>query len=112
MDLPDRDAFGDYMTELQQALATETTIEWEGVVYRVGGITLEVMAAWEQWLAGETLDKMILLLGKHKDGEEKAIRAVAKLSASGEFDYFGDPSQDRLRTMAGQKKLRVLEHRR
>lgn len=101
------------MTELQQTLATETTIEWEGVVYRVGGITLEVMAAWEQWLSSETLDRMIQLLGKHKDGEEKAIRAVAKLSASGEFEYFSDSSQDRLRTMAGQKKLvyfRVKQH--
>lgn len=101
------------MTELQRALATESEIQHDGITYRLGGITLEVMAAWEQWLAGETLDKMLTLLGKHRDGEEKAIRAVAKLSASGEFDYFGDPSQDRLRTMAGQKKLvyfRVKQH--
>lgn len=101
------------MTELQKSLAIETTIEWEGVVYRVGGITLEVMAMWEQWLSQDTLDRMLLLLGKHRDGEEKAIRAVAKLAASGEFDYFGDPSQERLRTMNGQKKLvffRVKQH--
>lgn len=101
------------MTELQNVLAAESTIEWEGVVYRVGGITLEVILAWEQWLATETLDKMLLMLGKHRDGEEKAIMAVAKLSASGEFDYFGEPSQNRLRTMAGQKKLvyfRVKQH--
>lgn len=101
------------MTELQKSLATETTIEWEGVVYRVGGITLEVVSKWEEWLASDTLERMLRLLGKHRDGEERAIRAVAKLSASGEFDYFGDPSQDRLRTMAGQKKLvffRVAQH--
>lgn len=101
------------MTELQQVLATETTIEWQGTVYRVGGITLEVMNAWQNWLASETLDRMLLLLGKHKDGEDKAINAVAKLSAAGEFDYFGDASQNRLRTMAGQKKLvyfRVAQH--
>jgi hypothetical protein len=113
MVVPDRRAFGDHMTELQQALATESSIEWEGVSYRLGGITLEVMSKWEQWLATDTLERMLQLLGKHRDGEEKAIRAVAKLSASGEFDYFGDASQDRLRTMAGQKKLayfRVAQH--
>jgi len=101
------------MSELQQALATETTLEADGVVYRVGGITLEVMSAWEQWLASETLDKMLVLLGKHRDGEERAIQAVANLSASGEFDYFVEPSHNRLRTMAGQKKLvyfRVKQH--
>lgn len=101
------------MTELQKALGTESTIEWEGVVYRVGGITLEVMAKWEEWLASDTLERMLRLLGKHRDGEEKAIQSVAKLSASGEFDYFGEPSQNRLRTMAGQKKLvffRVAQH--
>lgn len=101
------------MTELQQVLAAETTIEYQGIVYRVGGITAEVIDAWQNWLAGETLDRMLFLLGKHKDGEDKAVHAVAKLSAAGDFDYFGDASQDRLRTMKGQKKLvffRVKQH--
>jgi len=101
------------MTELGKALGTETSIESDGVVYRVGGITLEVMAKWEEELAADTLKKMLLILGKHKDGEEKAIQAVAKLLAAGEFDYFGEPSQNLLRTMKGQQRLvylRVKQH--
>lgn len=101
------------MTELQQSLATERTFEHEGVTYRIGAVTFEVMAAWEDWLAGETLDRMLKLLGKHRDGEEKAVAAVARLSAAGEFDYFGSASGDRMRTLSGQKKLayfRVKQH--
>ncbi len=101
------------MSELSKALGAESTIESDGIVYRVGGITLEVMSKWEDLLAGDTLDRMLKILGKHKDGEDKAIQAVAKLSAAGEFDYFGEASQNRLRTMKGQQDLvflRVKQH--
>lgn len=103
------------MTELQQALALEESIEHEGVVYKLGPISVEVMGAWEDWLAGETLDRMLRLVGRARgpDAENRAIESVAKLSAAGVFDFYEDASQNRMRTLAGQKKMtffRIKQH--
>ena len=93
------------MTELQQALALEGSLEYEGVVYRFGGTTLEVMARWEDWLADETLQRMERLLARKPDGAQQAMRIVADQSAEGVFDFYGATSSRRMRELSGLKKL-------
>lgn len=99
------------MTELQQALALEGTVEADGVVYRIGGTTLEVMAGWEDWLASETLDRLLRIHGKRPNGETQAIKTVADQSAEGAFDFFGELSQKRMSTLTGLKMLVYLRIR-
>ena len=94
------------MTELFLALNQEGgRIEWKGKVYYTGATTLEVMAEWEDWLASETLERQIRLLRKVHGGEDKAIRAVAQMSAEGVFDFYGETSESRMRKPSGLKQL-------
>lgn len=101
------------MTELRLALGDNGNIEWEGVVYNTGSTSLEVMAQWEDWLAGETLERQIRLLRKTQNGEMKAIKAVAEMSAEGVFDFYGEVSEKRINTPSGLKQLfflRILQN--
>lgn len=101
------------MTELRLALGDNGKIEWEGVVYHTGATSLEVMAQWEDWLAGETLERQIRLLRKTQNGENKAIKAVAEMSAEGVFDFYGETSEKRINTPSGLKQLfflRILQN--
>ena len=101
------------MTELSQALGLEGTVEHGGKTYRLGPITLEVMGAWEDWLAGETLDRLLRFAARSGGSRAEAFDSVAKLSAEGVFDFFGETSQKRLTQLSGQKKItyfRILQH--
>ena len=93
------------MTELRLALGENGRIEYEGVVYNTGATTLEVMAEWEDWLATETLDRQIRINRNRQNGEMKAIKAVAELSAEGVFDFYGELSEKRISTPSGLKQL-------
>lgn len=118
--LSGRHGGGDDMTELWLALSENGTIEFRGVVYNTGGTTLEVMADWEDWLAGEALDRLLRVnLRRQREekaiqnGEAKAIKAIADLSAEGVFDFFGETSEKRLKTPSGLQQLfflRIRQH--
>lgn len=101
------------MTELQQALALEGVVEWEGKSIRIGPTSVEVMGRWEDWLADETLQRLLRVLGKRPGGEDKAIRAVANQAAEGVFDFYGEASAKRMGELSGLKMLvffRALQH--
>ncbi len=97
------------MTELQQALALDGTVTADdGTEYRLGGTTAEVMGGWEDFLASETLDRLLRIHGKRPNGEAQAIKAVAEMSEEGAFDFFGESSQKRMQTLSGLKRLVYL----
>lgn len=93
----------------------EETIEYEGQVYKIGPITVEVIAAWEDWLAGIAFDTIARVVSRSRgpNAEGRVIEAVTKLSAAGEFDFFGEASQRRMETLVGQQKMtyfRIKQH--
>lgn len=93
------------MTELRLALGDNGTIEYEGVVYQTGTTSVEVMAEWEDWLASESLDRLIRINRNRPNGEMKAIKAIAEASAEGVFDFYGESSEKRINTPSGLKQL-------
>lgn len=99
------------MTELQLLLAKEGEFVHGGETYRVGPISVEVMEAWQSYLAGQAHALLLTVLPKTAEGRAEANLAVAKLGAAGEFDYFSESSQERMRTMNGMKKLILFRTR-
>ena len=100
------------MTELSgvvsKAYADEGIIEDGGEVFHTGKTTLEVMAEWEDWLANDALERMLRMLRKQPGGEDKAIKAIATMSAEGAFDFYGQTSATKLGTPSGIKQLIYL----
>ncbi len=99
------------MTELQQVLALETSVEFDGKTYRISKVALEVMAAWEDWLFNETLERTIRAMRTKPNGEMLAIKATAEMSAEGIFDFYEEASLVRMSKISGLKRLMLFRLR-
>ncbi len=94
------------MTELRLALGEDGTLTGkDGIAYPTGPTSLEVMAEWEDSLFNETLQRLKRSLAKDPNGEMKALKTVAEMSAEGSFDFYGETSQKRIWTPSGIKRL-------
>lgn len=89
------------MTELHQALGLETVVQWEGRSIKIGPVTVEVVARWEDWLATENLERLRRIGGN----DDKALRVVADQAAEGVFDFYGATSAKRMGELSGLKQL-------
>jgi len=96
------------MSELAQALAVEDTIEHEGVVYRVGPITLEVMAGVEDWLERDTIEELNKLFPNNFNA---VVQAMTTSIASGVFKFTSIPTQMRIGELDGRQKFWFLRIR-
>ncbi len=89
-------------------LAIEDTITDNGVTYQVGGITLEVMAAMEDWVERDALAELQRLFPN--DGVELRV-AMGRLIAAGTFKFYSTTMQSRIYEVDGSKKLWTLRIR-
>lgn len=97
------------MTELRLALATEGTLKAaDGTEYRIGQTNVEVIDAWQNWLAEEAYLRTMSSAGKHV-GNQAVIKAIVEMTTAGAFDFYGDASQKRLLTPKGMKQLIFLK---
>lgn len=95
------------MTELRLSLADNATIEYEGRVFNTGTTGTEVMADWEDRQCQKTYERLIRvgIAMKMPTARQDAIDAIARLSAQGEFDFYGETSQKKMDTVDGLKLL-------
>ncbi len=96
------------MSELSQSLDVPDTITHEGITYQISGITLEVMAQFEDWLERETLDELNRLF---PNAVGDIIKAMGSMIAEGMFEFFGPVAQVRLGSLSGRKKLTLFRIR-
>ena len=89
------------MTELLMCLAQGGELEHSGHVYRFAQTTIEVMAAWEEWLTKLTYDRLVRVSGN----PASALDSVGRLAASGALDFFSAESQRMMDLPNGLKRL-------
>lgn len=96
------------MSKLSELLNIPDTITDNGVTYQVGGITLEVMAAMEDWIEQDVIADLKRLFPNDK---ADIIKATGGMIGEGMFKFYSTTMQKRIYELDGHKKLWVLRIR-